>query len=190
MLWGYTKRVKAHDLVFIDTEASGLDVTKHELLEVAVIRVSQDWESGTPEFVVVDEWVTKIIPEHIETADPASLRVNGYTVNNWKNAVPLRDALQTFSEKTKDAIMVAHNVSFDAEFIDTALAKHSIPNTMHYHRLDTVSMAHAVLKDSPDTTRYSLGELCKRFGIVNKQAHTALSDSRATFELFKKLLAL
>lgn len=182
--------MKAHDLVFIDTEATGLDVTKHELLEIAVIRVSQDWESGKPEFKLVDEWSTKIIPEHIETADPASLRVNGYTVTNWKDAVPLREALEVFAEKTADAIMVAHNVSFDAEFIDTALGKLGIKNTMHYHRLDTVSMAHAILKDSPDTTRYSLGELCKRFGIVNEHAHTALSDSRATFELFKKLLSL
>jgi ATP-dependent DNA helicase DinG len=86
--------------------------------------------------------------------------------------------------------MVAHNVAFDAGFVDTSLAKQGIVNTMHYHRLDTVSMAYAVLHDEPDVDRYSLAELCKHFGIVNENAHSALADARADFELFKRLMAM
>jgi DNA polymerase III epsilon subunit-like protein len=32
--------------------------------------------------------------------------------------------------------------------------------------------------------------LCVRFGIKNEHAHTALSDARATFELYKKLIEI
>ena len=119
-----------------------------------------------------------------------SLRINGYNVTDWKNAISVAQALKEFSEKTAGAIMVAHNVAFDAGFLDTYFAIYGIPNKMHYHRLDTVSMAYAKLHSAPDVTRYSLAELCKYFGIVNASAHSALADARADFELFKKLMAL
>lgn len=183
--------MKVHDLVFIDTETTGLDARLHEILEIGVVRVRQDWTDGdAPKFTVIDEWTVKTFPENISSADPASLRINGYTVTGWKDAVSLKEAIQKFSEKTDGAIMVAHNVAFDAGFLDNAFAKHHVLNTMHYHRLDTVSMAYAVLHNTPDVNRYSLAELCKHFGIVHEHAHSALADARADFELFKKLMAL
>ena len=182
--------MKLTDLVFIDTETTGLDPRQHELLEISVVRVRQTWvPNEKPVFTVIDEWSTRVRPDNIMTADPASLRVNGYSATGWANATPIRDALEEFSKHVEGAIMVAHNVAFDAGFIDTYLAVHQMPNKMHYHRLDTVSMAYAKLHDS-GVTRYSLGELCKHFGIVNEHAHTALSDARACFELFKKLMEL
>ncbi len=182
--------MKATDLCFIDTETTGLDPRRHELLELGLVRVRQTWKAGTvPSFEVIDEWSTKIRPENIQTADPASLRVNGYTVTGWNNAMEVGEALEQFTRRTEGAIMVAHNVAFDAGFIETYLAVHSLPNKMHYHRLDTVSMAYAKLHDT-DVTRYSLAELCKHFGIENTRAHSALADARACFELFKKLMEL
>jgi DNA polymerase III epsilon subunit family exonuclease len=182
--------MKATDLVFIDTETTGLDPRKHELIEIAVVRVRQTWDvNAAPVFSIVDEWSSKIRPENIQSADPASLRVNGFSASGWEDAPRAADVLNEFTKRAEGAIMVAHNVAFDAGFIDTYLAVHQLPNKMHYHRLDTVSMAYAKLHDT-DVTRYSLGELCKYFGIVNESAHSALSDARACFELFKKLMAL
>ncbi len=183
--------MKVHDLVFVDTETTGLDSRKHEIIDLALVRVRQTWEPGQkPQFALIDEWSAKIHPEKIQSADPASLRVANYTVTGWTDAISIKEALQIFSERTDGAIMVAHNVAFDAGFIDTALAEQSLPNKMHYHRLDTVSMAYAKLHSTPDVGRYSLAELCKHFGIVNESAHSALSDARACFELFKKLMEL
>ncbi len=184
-------RMKLHDLAFVDIETTGLDPRKHEIIDIAVVRVCQIWNPGEkPRFDLIEEWSAKIHPENIATADPASLRIANYTVTGWTNAISIKDALPEFSQKTDGAIMVAHNVAFDAGFIDTYLGKHGIPNKMHYHRLDTVSMAYAVLHSTPDVGRYSLAELCKHFGIVNESAHSALSDARADLELFKKLMEL
>ena len=182
--------MKATDLVFVDTETTGLDPRQHELIEIGLVRVHQTWEEGKkPVFTIVDEWATKIRPENIKTADPASLRVNGYSATGWEQSASIAEALTEFSKRTEGAIMVAHNVAFDAGFIDTYLAHHKMKNMMHYHRLDTVSMAYAKLHDT-DVTRYSLGELCKYFHIDNEHAHSALSDARACFELFKKLMEI
>lgn len=181
--------MKVADLVFIDTETTGLDPRKHELLELAIVRVKQDWSGEKPIFTVTDEWSAKVRPENIQSADPASLRVNGYSASGWNHSIQLPEALAEFIKRTEGAIMVAHNVAFDAGFIDTYLAVHGMPNKMHYHRLDTVSMAYAKLHNT-DVTRYSLAELCKHFGIVNENSHTALADARACFELFKSLMEL
>ncbi len=181
--------MKATDLVFIDIEATGFDPRRHEIIEIAVVRVKQDWSGEKPVFTAVDEWAVKVRPENIQSADPASLRVNGYSASGWNHSTQIREALDEFTKRAEGAIMVAHNVAFDAGFIDTYLAVHGMPNKLHYHRLDTVSMAYAKLH-STDVTRYSLAELCKYFGIVNESAHSALSDARACFELFKKLMEL
>lgn len=183
--------MKKNDLVFVDIETTGLNPEIHEIIEIAVVRVTQTWEEGEkPQFLSSFEWSVKIKPLHIENADPVALKVNGYSKNDWKEAVSLKEALTEFSKKTEGAIMVAHNVAFDAGFLDKNMSQEGVSNTMHYHRLDTVSMAYATLHSTPDVNRYSLMELCKYFGIENTDPHSALSDARADFELFKKLMSL
>ena len=86
--------------------------------------------------------------------------------------------------------MIGHNVAFDSGFLEYASSEAGIANTMHYHKLDTVSISWAKLHKDPDVEHFSLRELCVRFGIKNERAHTALSDARATFELYKKLMSL
>lgn len=185
-----TGAMKKTDLVFVDTESTGLNTRYHELIEIAFVRVSQDWNGDIPKFEIVDEWAVKIKPQNILLADSIALKINGYTKEDWKDAIDIKEALKQFSQKTEGAIMVSHNVASDAGFLDTYFDMYKIENKMHYHRLDTVSMAFVILKNNDEVIRYSLGELCKYFGIVNEKAHSALADARADFELFKKLIYL
>ena len=182
--------MKTTDLVFVDIETTGMDSRVHEIVEIGLLRVSQSWKDGVPTFTEQFAWNTKVFPQHIETADPVALKINGYSATEWKSAMPLAEALALFSEKTDGAIMVAHNVAFDFEFLNANLAMHSIPNKMHYHRLDTVSMAYQALRTGPEAARYSLVELCKHFGIEFLHPHSALPDVYAAYELFKKLIAI
>ena len=182
--------MKTTDLVFVDIETTGMDSRRHEIVEIALLRVGQSWTDGMPAFTEQFSWTTKVFPKHIETADPVALKINGYSASEWKDSMHLEDALVQFSEKTDGAIMVAHNVAFDFEFLNANLLAHGIPNKMHYHRLDTVSMAYQALSASSESARYSLVELCKHFGIEFKNPHSAMPDVHADFELFKKLLEL
>jgi DNA polymerase III epsilon subunit-like protein len=184
--------MRNHRLAFIDTESTGFDPDTHELIEIGVVLVDQNWESGTPVFTVVEEFDIKIKPTHIETADPISLKINKYDPALWQEAKTLAEAMREFSEKTKDCIMVAHNLCGDAEFLARAFKETSVPNKMHYLRLDTISMAFAKLhhRDKDDIDKYSLRTLCEYFQIEHKNAHTALADAQALFELFKKLIAI
>ncbi len=177
------------DLAFVDIETTGLDARVHEIIEIAVVRVRQIWDvNEKPVFEKLFEWSAKIKPERLNVADPIALKINGYIASDWIGSVSLESALRDFAEKTDGAIMVAHNVAFDNGFIEENFARYGIKNLMHYHRLDTVSFAFGKLAHTAEIGRYSLGELCKYFGIVNERAHSALSDARADFELFKKLM--
>ncbi|OGI92423.1 hypothetical protein A2933_00480 [Candidatus Nomurabacteria bacterium RIFCSPLOWO2_01_FULL_46_18] len=175
--------MKKHNLAFIDVEMTGLNPAKHEIIELGAVIT-------TPELEVLEEFDIKIKPENLENADPVSLKVSNYNKDAWEKAVFLPEAIKILLEKVKDCIMVGHNVAFDSLFLETALAKLGVVNTMHYHKLDTVSIAWAKLHRSLDVEHFSLRELCLRFGIENPKAHTALSDARATFLLYKHLMSL
>lgn len=179
--------MRERNLAFIDTETTGLSLDKHEIIEIGCVLVSQNGAPGTG-FKKNEEFEIKIKPENIAAADPVALKINGYNETDWADAVSLNSALEILSQKTENAIMVGHNVSFDYSFLEKAFEKTGIKNTMHYHKLDTISVAFAKLYDIKDIDRFSLKSLCEYFGVVNEKAHTALADARATFEIFVKLM--
>ena len=175
--------MRKQNLAFIDIETTGLNVLKHEIIEIGCVLSS-------PSLEVIEEFELKIKPEHIEDADPVSLKISHYDSLKWSEAYTLKKAMKIFSKKVKDSIMVGQNVAFDSGFLEHAFSKTNISNTMHYHKLDTISLAWAKLHRDPDLDHFSLREMCVRFGIKNEHAHTALSDARATFLLYKKLMEL
>lgn len=173
-------------LAFIDVETTGTDPEQHEIIEIAAIIAKLKDDVLT----ITDHIDVKVLPKHIETADPVALRVNGYNEADWLFAVSLEEAMKSFAQKVEGAVFVAHNVIFDFNFVDRALVSTGIENTMHYHKLDTISMAFGVLHNGEDMSKLSLRALCQHFNIENKAAHSAYADAYATYELFKKLLAL
>ncbi len=187
----FMPQLKKQNLAFVDTEATGLDVDRHELIEIGCVLVEQHWgRNKKPLFKILESFELKIKPEHIETADHVSLRVSGYDPLLWKDALSKKEAMKIFSKKTEGAIMVGHNVTADHMFIDKAFRTLGVPNKMHYHKLDTSSIAFAKLHLNDTVDKYSLHFLCDHFSIDNKSPHRALSDAEATFALYKKLMAL
>lgn len=183
--------MKTHNLAFIDLETTGLLLEWHEIIEIGCIvarQIPQDF--GGARMEVIEEIEFKVRPDHIETADPKGLEINGYDPAAWANAISLKEALAALSEKTKGAIMVAHNGAFDRAFLEHGFEKTGVKDQMHYHQLDTIPIAFAKLYAIPSVQKFSLKELCAYYGIENKKAHTALSDARATYELYKKLMEI
>ena len=175
--------MKKHNFAFIDIETTGLDLIKHEIIEIGCVLT-------TPNLEVIEEFNLKIKPQRILDADPVSLKINHYNSAEWECAYSLKEAMKIFSEKVQDCTMVGQNVAFDSGFLEYAFNKTEIANTMHYHKLDTISIAWAKLHREPDLKHFSLRELCMRFGIENKNPHTGLGDAHATFLLYKKLMSL
>lgn len=175
--------MRKHNLAFIDIETTGLNVMEHEVIEIGCVIT-------TPKLKVIEKFELKIKPENIENADPIALKIVHYDSANWKSGHTLQNAMKFFSKKVKDCIMIGQNVSFDSGFLEYAFLKTKLKNNMHYHKLDTISIAWAKLHKKPNITHFSLRELCQHFDIENKHPHSALSDAYATYELYKKLMKL
>lgn len=181
--------MKNQILAFIDLETTGLLTNSHEIIEIGCVLAEQKFsEEGLLTLKYVDEFEYKVKPTHIETADPVGLSINGYDEKDWVSAISLKEAIEKMATKVKNVIMVGHNVAFDFAFLEKAFEETGVQNPMHYHKLDTISIAYAKLHNYKGVEKFSLRALCEYLNIENKRAHSALSDARATYEIFQKLI--
>ncbi len=172
---------KDFDFAFIDIETTGRSFN-HEIIEIAVLRVS------SYNFSVLEEWVVKIKPRHLEIAEPEALKINHYNDKDWLEALDEETALKIFLEKTEKTILIGHNITFDWLYIHKALAVYNLEPTFWYKSLDTVSLAWQKLRHNQIIKSFSLGELATYFGISREKPHSALDDVRTTCKVFLKLI--
>jgi len=173
------------DLVFFDIETSGLDPAKHEMLELAAVRL----DIGSLDEVAIFE--ARIFPEHIETGTPEALAVNGYSPELWgKTAFSITHALTSFVEICHDHVtLVAHNPVFDWAFVRPALAKHGLLASVDYHVIDTASLAWPIAM-SGAIDRVKLAVVCDHLGIDNTGEHRALADCRRAAEAYRRMMRM
>jgi DNA polymerase III epsilon subunit-like protein len=181
--------MKTHNLAFIDTETTGTDPNVHEIIELAVIIARQVPREGRgPKLEIIEECEWKIKMQHPEKAEEAALRVNGYNEVDWMFAIDRKKAMEEFSKKTQSCTFVSHNLVFDYNFVMKAFEETGVENNMHYGKLDTISMALARLYDAPLADKFSLRYLCELLKVENAKAHTALADTRALVEVYRKMM--
>ncbi|MBI4059409.1 3'-5' exonuclease [Candidatus Microgenomates bacterium] len=178
------KDFRERPLLFIDLEMSGLNPLIHEILEVGVLVVDGKTLG------IKAEYEAKVKPEHIETADPLALRINGYKTENWKDAKPLKKILEDLNKLAPEGMIVGFNVVFDSMFLDLGFRKFNIKPNFDYHILDVLSLAWAYVLPDSNVHEVKLSTLCKHFGIERKEKHRALADIKATYELFTKLMGI
>lgn len=170
-------------LAFIDIETTGLEFN-HEIIELACILVEQK------NLEIIEQFVYKVKPKNLEMADKESLKIAHFDKELWeKEAIELKDALKTLEEKSRDAIMIGQNFTFDWTRLEKALFENGfLQSAFYYHRLDLMSMAFLKFYNEPKLKRFSLRELCDYFEVKQGKAHSALDDAMATYEVYKKLI--
>ncbi len=182
--------MKIHNLAFIDTETTGTNPSKHEIIELAVVIARQVMREGKgPSIEIIEECEWKIKPKHIELADEVALRVNGYNEVDWMFAVDREKAMEEFAKKTQSCTFVSHNLVFDYAFVEKAFEETGVENRMHYAKLDTISIAFARLYDVPQADKFSLRALCELLKVENSKAHTALADTKALVACYRKMMS-
>jgi len=169
-------------LAITDTETSGLDAQIHEIIEIGLIVVDQRT------FKILDKLDIKIKPAHIKTAVKKALEVNGYNEKDWRKAWNLKEAMEIYSEKTKNAIFTAQNAYSDWAFINEAFKSTSVEDLMDYHRLDLFSIGWAKKDQFPGLTKFSLSSMCKYFRIEEEpKPHRAINGAKKELEVLKRL---
>lgn len=167
-------------ILFIDLEMTGLDASQHEIVEIAALRVDQ------PNFNITGSYYAKVIPEHIDSADPDALRIISYSPESWSGAIPLRQAMIELSNFAPNCILAGWSIQNDWDFLNAALVKLNLPYFYSHRLLEIFSLAFAKLYHNQEVVHLNLANAAKVLGI-HLERHKPDSDIRATYEIFKKL---
>lgn len=130
---------------------------------------------------VVEKFSTLIDPECY--ISPLYTDITGITNQMVATAPKFHQVAKKIHELTENKTFVAHNVSFDYNFIREEFA--SLGFHFERKKLCTVQMSRKLI---PGHKSYSLGKLCEALRIPNNARHRAEGDAVATAKLFDMLL--
>jgi ribonuclease T len=179
--------------VVVDVETTGVDMTKHGLLEIALVTVDYD-DQGQLVPVTKDFW--HVEPFKGAEIDPKAMAVNQIDhTHPFRFAKPEAEALKEFFEMIEQtikhtgcrrAVLVGHNAHFDLNFILAAAKRCKISKTpLHsFTCIDTATLG-AVF--------YGKSVLAKalraaKIEFDKNKAHSAIYDTEKTAELFCKVI--
>ncbi|MEK7609165.1 MAG: 3'-5' exonuclease [Patescibacteria group bacterium] len=169
-------------LAITDVETTGLDYQLHEIIEIGLVVADQKT------LKVLDEWSAKIKPRKIKTAAEPALKVAGYNKLDWLEAVSLKEAMEVYSKKTRNAIFVAQNSFFDWSFLNEAFKQVGVEDHTDYHRVDLFTISWSRSREFHGLKKFTLKEMCRYFNIEPEpMPHRALNGARKVYEVLKKL---
>ncbi len=165
------------EIVF-DTETTGFEPGDgHRIVEIGCVELMDHFPTGrTLQFYLNPEREVPI----------ESQRVHGLSTEFLADKPLFGAVAEEFLGFIGDATLVIHNASFDIKFINAELARvgrDPIPLT---RSIDTIEIA----KRKIPGARYSLDELCRRFGVdlSARAKHGALLDAQLTAEIYLELV--
>ena len=164
-----------HDFVVFDIETTGFSPVSNRIIEIGAVKVVNG--------EIADKFSTFVnpqvpIPYHIE-------KLTGINDSMVMDAPMIEEVLPQFMEFCKDAVMVAHNASFDMSFIKENVMRQQLNKTFTY--ADTLGIARVLF---PNQAKHTLDAVCKTMGISLENHHRAVDDAGATAEIFVKMIPL
>lgn len=162
------------DFICFDLETTGLSAQNDRITEIGAVRI----HNGE----ITDRFDTFVDPER-----PIPEKITQLTsiTNEMVQGAPKEEeALQQFFDFCgEDAVLVAHNASFDAGFVRAALKRQGkeFPNTY----IDTVTMARSLL---PDLKKATLDSVANYLKLKPFHHHRAEDDAAVLGEIFLNFL--
>ncbi|QBI53469.1 exonuclease domain-containing protein [Streptomonospora litoralis] len=183
------------NLVFLDTETTGLDDERHEVWEIGfIVRSPLDMEPD-------EEHLYQVAPD-LSTADPGALHIGGYyqrtqrtgptdrgAVNLAAAAAPQwsdpRAVAELLAPILDQAVGVGALPDFDFRHLRRWLRRHGQCWSAHYHHIDIEPLVAGYLQAHPDLAPagpppWNSNQLSAAVGVDPKQyaRHQALEDAR------------
>lgn len=160
------------DLVFVafDLETTGLSPQLDLIVEIGAVKYIDGRE--------VAKYGVLVNPGR--PMPPGASAVNGITDDMLADKPAITEVLPEFLAFIKDAVLVAHNATFDLGFIRSAMARQGLgqlPNDF----VDTRIMAQ---KAFPGRPNYKLQSMAVDLGVKALEAHRAEDDARVCLEVF------
>lgn len=157
----------------VDVETTGLDPSKHRVIEVAVTQVSPDGEVEQAWSSLVFTW-----------GSTGPVHIHGLTRAMLFDAPTFAEVMPTLRQLLDGRILVAHNAAFDWLFLATeaARARSALPVE---ERLCTVNLARAL---AIPATNLKLSTLADHWGIDPGRSHRAADDVATLVQVLVRCL--
>lgn len=157
----------------VDIETTGGYASNNDVTEVCI--VLHDGKEVTEHYETLIRPVVKI-PYYIQS-------LTGITHTMVAGAPCFEEVASRIFQLLEGKVFVAHNVNFDYSFLKHHLSQYGYDLTCR--KLCTVRLTKKVFPGLPS---YSLGNLCRHFGIPIQNRHRAGGDTAATVKLFEQIL--
>ena len=163
--------------IVMDTETTGIDPAQgHRIVEIGCVEIIDRKLTGNTFHVYIN-------PERM--MDEEVIAVHGIT-NEFVADKPLfADVAQDFLDFVRGSEMIAHNATFDANFLNHELKKMN-PKLGKVEDYCTVVDSLALARKKHPGQKNNLDALCKRYYIDNsaRTFHGALLDSEILAEVY------
>lgn len=185
----FKKNLPLHDyeMVVLDTELTGLNVKKDEIVAIGAVRIRNLKICGSETFYAL------VKPDH-QLHSPSTL-LHRITPQELLKARSLEEILPEFIKFCGRAVLIGHYLRLDLEFINAAVAR-LMKGAIDSPYLDTMRLAmayneakHGHYYDHSNISgAYTLGALAKEFNLPEFAEHNAFQDSMQTAYLFVYLV--
>lgn len=164
---GGTGVLAQHPFVAIDLETTGFSAENHRIVEIGAAKMAPD---GT----VLETFSHVTNPGANVPLPPAAERVHHITAGEIRAARPLDEVLDDLVAFVGSSGLVAHNISFEARFLDAAYARRGgmFPA---WQGLCTLQTARRHI----DADSHKLARLLELLGLPGVNSHRALDDAKA-----------
>ena len=165
------------EIVF-DTETTGFEPSDgHRIVEIGCVELIDHFPTGKT-------FQAYLNPERDVPIE--SQRVHGLSNEFLADKPFFAAVVEEFLAFIGEAPLVIHNAGFDIKFINAELARLERAPISLARTIDTIEIA----KRKVPGARYSLDELCKRFGVdlTARSKHGALLDADLTAQIYLELI--
>lgn len=163
------------EYVVFDIETTGLSPKFNKIIEIGAVRIKDGKIQDT-----YSRFVNPEVPIPYSITKLTSIN-DGMVMD----APTIEEILPEFLEFVGDAILVAHNASFDTGFIKEFAKRQGL--VFNSTIVDTMTLAHILI---PELGKYTLDRLCKQFNVSLENHHRACDDAAATAEIFVKMVRM
>ena len=161
--------------VVFDLETTGFSSVKDKIIEIGAVKV----ENGE----ITDKYSTFVNPKI-----PIPFRITqltSITDEMVMESPEIETILPQFLKFVGDAVLVAHNASFDVSFIEENCRQQGIEPD--FTSVDTVGLARVLL---PTLSKFKLNVVAKALNISQEHHHRAVDDARVTAEIYVKFIQM
>lgn len=163
-------------IIAFDLETTGLEETKHEIIEIGGVLFSVKENKG------------RMVPDKLEefqsfvkaSRSNEAVNINGITDEELKTAPAPAEVLQKFKVFCDNAnCLIAHNAQFDTKFLNSAYGKHSV-SAPTLPILDSLKIS----RNTIQLPNHQLGNITKALSARNEINFKAKDESmhRAVYD--------